>query len=89
MLVGDINIEGVKSWADKDGDNLRVARMDVTTEDGWKNGVKECVDTFGRIDVLVNNAGWTYKNKVSRQHSSLHGEISCSPCVANTRCYAR
>jgi len=36
---------------------------DVTQLDSWAALVKATVDKFGKIDVLVNNAGWSYKNK--------------------------
>ena len=35
-----------------------VVTLDVTNEAEVKTGVKEAIDQFGRIDVLVNNAGY-------------------------------
>jgi NAD(P)-dependent dehydrogenase (short-subunit alcohol dehydrogenase family) len=32
-------------------------RQDVTSEDDWKTTIDRCTGTFGRLDVLVNNAG--------------------------------
>lgn len=48
-----------KEWADKlgGGDRLHTATLDVTDPDGAKRAVQEAIDRFGRIDVLVNNAG--------------------------------
>lgn len=40
-------------------------RADVTKKADWENLVKFCDDKFGRIDSVVNNAGTTYRNKVS------------------------
>lgn len=41
---------------DAGGDALFV-RQDVTVEDDWERVVKTTIDTYGRIDFLVNNAG--------------------------------
>lgn len=34
-------------------------RLDVTDEDGWERTVASTVEQFGKLDVLVNNAGIT------------------------------
>ncbi|WP_323677278.1 SDR family oxidoreductase [Halorubellus sp. PRR65] len=50
--------------ADADVETLAV-RTDVTSEADVRAMVEEVVDTFGGIDVLVNNAGVTYHNSVA------------------------
>ena len=39
-------------------DTARAVKLDVTNLDDVKNSIKEAVREFGRIDVLVNNAGY-------------------------------
>jgi NAD(P)-dependent dehydrogenase (short-subunit alcohol dehydrogenase family) len=39
-----------------EADDLLVVRLDVTSPDDAQKAVREAVDRFGRIDVLVNNA---------------------------------
>ncbi len=39
-------------------ENVLVARLDVTDEDSIATAVDEGIDKFGRIDVLLNNAGY-------------------------------
>lgn len=39
-------------------------KMDVTKEEDRKAAVKAALDTFGTIDVLVNNAGYGYRSAV-------------------------
>lgn len=40
------------------GDRALVVTLDVTNENDVKKGVQAAIYTFGRIDVLVNNAGY-------------------------------
>jgi NAD(P)-dependent dehydrogenase (short-subunit alcohol dehydrogenase family) len=40
------------------GDQVRAVALDVTDARAASNAVKATVDTFGRLDVLVNNAGY-------------------------------
>lgn len=49
-----------KQLADKLGyaEQLLVVTLDVTNEPDVQAGVKTAIDRFGRIDVLVNNAGY-------------------------------
>ncbi|WP_159471152.1 oxidoreductase [Dyadobacter sp. 3J3] len=39
-------------------DNLHVINLDVTDGDGAKTAVAQAIEQFGRIDVLLNNAGF-------------------------------
>ncbi|KAK5690824.1 hypothetical protein LTR97_011985 [Elasticomyces elasticus] len=38
-------------------------KCDVTSRKDWEAVVKFADEKFGRIDAVVNNAGWTYANK--------------------------
>jgi NAD(P)-dependent dehydrogenase (short-subunit alcohol dehydrogenase family) len=40
------------------GENIRVATLDVTDADACGAAVQAAIDAFGRLDVLVNNAGF-------------------------------
>ena len=40
-------------------DTLKVIQLDITSEKDVKTALKSAVDTFGRIDMIINNAGWT------------------------------
>lgn len=39
--------------------------MDVTREEDWARVVADAAKKWGRLDVLVNNAGTSYRNKVN------------------------
>jgi len=40
------------------GEKIRVVKLDVTKNEQITEAINSAVDSFGRIDVLVNNAGY-------------------------------
>ncbi len=60
VVVTDVNEEGVRETAgairDRDGEALPLEH-DVTEPARWEEVVEETLETFGGLDVLVNNAG--------------------------------
>ena len=60
VVATDLNYEGaeeVVAEIKKAGGSAVAVKHDVANEDDWKNVVKTSLDEYGRIDVLVNNAG--------------------------------
>jgi len=57
VVLGDVLDDLGKETADSLGGNAFYRHLDVTSEDDWAAVVGEVIDNFGRIDVLVNNAG--------------------------------
>jgi len=60
VVVTDIDEAGIADCAAtiKAAGGTAVAwRQDVTSENEWKATIDRCTATFGRLDVLVNNAG--------------------------------
>lgn len=57
VVLTDINEEKVQeSAASLGGDSLGI-KCDVTSEEELKAAIDQTVDKFGRIDILINNAG--------------------------------
>lgn len=59
VVITDINGDACKAVADEIGDAAIAIEHDVADEAGWAQVVAKTIDTFGKIDVLVNNAGLT------------------------------
>jgi NAD(P)-dependent dehydrogenase (short-subunit alcohol dehydrogenase family) len=60
VVVGDVLEAEGRDVADrivKAGGQARFVRLDVTDERSWQDAVAAAVAAFGKLDVLVNNAG--------------------------------
>ena len=57
VVIGDVLDEEGQALADELGENARYVHLDVTSEDDWAAAVELATTTYGRLDVLFNNAG--------------------------------
>ena len=63
VAVADINAAGATEVAKSLGDKAIAVTCDVTKRADIDALVKATVDRFGKLDIVVNNAGWTHKNQ--------------------------
>ena len=56
VVIADINLERAQETAKELGSQAHAVRLDVTDQASIDAAVKETVDKFGGIDVLINNA---------------------------------
>lgn len=74
-------MEGAEKTANVNSQNMHAMKVDVTIKSDWEAALKEATSRWGRIDIIINNAGTTYKNKVKRipEISSM----SCLPRIGS------
>ena len=66
VIVNDINEAGgqrVVAEITAAGGTASFFKADVTKSDEVKAMVEEAVHRYGQLDVMVNNAGWTHRNR--------------------------
>jgi 3alpha(or 20beta)-hydroxysteroid dehydrogenase len=57
VVAADVLDDDGKALADHLGDRVRFVHLDVTSEDQWQAAVEQTEREFGKLNVLVNNAG--------------------------------
>jgi 3-hydroxybutyrate dehydrogenase len=59
VVIADLNLKGAQATADELGGSSKAVgvAMDVTKEDEVEAGMAKAIAAFGKIDILVSNAG--------------------------------
>lgn len=64
VIIGDLDGSGAESVASSlSSPNVRGVAMDVCNHEDWERVVETAIEEFGGLDIVVNNAGTTYRNK--------------------------
>ena len=66
VLIGARRIEAGKAAAETIGGEARAIQLDVTDQDSIDGAARYIRDTFGHLDVLVNNVGITHTGRPGR-----------------------
>jgi len=61
VVIADFSVEWGSAAAKEL--NCDFHETDVTKRDSWQSLLKTTLDKHGRLDIVINNAGGTYKNK--------------------------
>ena len=56
VAIADIDIERARASAQAIGPAAMAVQMDVTSQDSIDHAIEQTADTFGQIDILINNA---------------------------------
>ena len=68
--------ETLDALVDKYGDNVLALKLDVTDRDADRAAVKQAADHFGRLDVVINNAGYGHFGMVEElTEDELRGQL--------------
>jgi len=57
VVIADVLEEQGKALEEELGERALFIRLDVTSEDDWRNAVAAVLERFGALNILVNNAG--------------------------------
>lgn len=72
VWITDIDSAAGSALADAIGPATRFTALDVTDEDQWRRLVDKVIDSDGKLDVLVNNAGITGLDDGNVAHDPEH-----------------
>jgi len=90
VVVSDVDEESARDTAEAVGGGAVGLRADVTSKESVVAMVAEVVERFGRVDVLVNNAGWDKVEPFLKSNESdwerviainLYGTLHCCKAV--------
>ena len=91
VFCTDIDLASMHTWVEDRGEapgTIVTRRLDVRRPEDWKEAVDEAVRTFGRIDVLLNVAGYLrpgYVAEVSTEDVDMHFDVNAKGVVYGTR----
>jgi len=63
VVIADIDPIGGERVANTHPSSMYFVKTNVANEEDWERLLENTLDKWGRVDVLVNNAGTSYKNK--------------------------
>lgn len=95
VFATDVNFEALAAHAQANHwpqDRVRLRRLDVRAAAEWALSVEEAVEAFGRIDVLMNIAGYMlagWAHEASPESVERHLDINVKGVIFGTQAAAR
>ncbi len=85
VMLGDIQIDKARALARELGDAADAILLDVTLPESWDAAVAATLKSFGKLNILVNNAGicppWSRPAKLAAS-STCRRCWRCAPAAA-------
>ncbi|HLS20796.1 MAG TPA: glucose 1-dehydrogenase [Bacillota bacterium] len=79
VVATDIQTDALNNLAqeiEKEQGAVLALKLDVTSEEDWKNVITKAKETYGQIDVLVNNAGVSTDKTIANMEMDEWNKIS-------------
>jgi len=70
VVLADVDVEAVRALAAALGERAHPLALDVRDEAAWERALDEAWARWGRVDVLVNNAGLLHGGRLLEQSSA-------------------
>ncbi len=67
VVIADILVDqgkATEAQIAEAGGRVQFVELDVTSEESWRWAVKNTIDNFGKLDIVVNNAGVVHRTGV-------------------------
>lgn len=90
-LMTDFDADGLARTFDALGDTqgrIRIRVLDVRSAEAWEGAVHDAVESFGRLDVLLNIAGIShsaYIHEAAVERIALHLDVNLKGVMLGTR----
>lgn len=93
VVAADIDTKGIEETVadvEKNGGEAFAARLDVSSSAESKKVVKDTIDKYGKVDILINNAGITQDALISKMTEqqwdkvidvNLKGPFNCTQAI--------
>lgn len=89
VLLGDIQVDKVMALAAELGPAAAAIDLDVTSPESWACAVGACLDSFGKLNILINSAGISEPGSIEdvsheawRRHQSINLDGTFFGCQA-------
>ena len=95
VVCTDIDLETMEGWVeacDHRDDCTLLRKLDVRDATAWEEAVDEAIDRFGRLDVMMNVAGYLrpgYVDAVTDTDVDMHLDVNVKGVMFGTRVAAQ
>ncbi len=72
VVILDLNEDGAKAVAESMGSNAAYKKCDISIEGDVTAAIDFAMDTFGRIDIMINNAAFAVAEKTADKKKGPH-----------------